>query len=91
MTRHLVAALVLAGTTAIAGAAFAQTETVVQEPDRVVVQSTTIIDFSAVDIEGTISEAGGGYVLAPPRASFASMIPVRGNFVPELERSVEDL
>ena len=89
MTRFLGASLVVMGTLAVGGSAHAQTE--VREPDRVVYESVTKVDFIDVEILGELQRPEDGFILVPPRASFASMIPVRANFLRELGESTDNL
>jgi hypothetical protein len=72
------------------GSALAQSK-VVQEPDRTVYRKKTVIDFSDVAVEGELAKPEGSYVLDRRRTSFRSLVKVRDNFVPELQKSVDQL
>ena len=74
----------------IAAPAFAQ-DKVVQEADKVVVRKKTVIDFTDVSVEGELTKPEGSYVLNKKQAQFKSLIKVRDNFQPELQKSVDNL
>ncbi|MFL5320590.1 MAG: hypothetical protein ACJ790_13095 [Myxococcaceae bacterium] len=69
---------------------FAQ-EKVVQEADKVVVRKKTVIDFTDVAVEGELTKPEGSYVLNKKQTTFKSLIKVRDNFQPELQKSVDNL
>jgi len=89
VARILSASLVVVATLLVGSSAAAQTE--IQAPDEVVYDKVTKFDFSEVELQGAIDRAGGTILMVAPRASFASMIPVRGNFLAELQESAEAL
>jgi hypothetical protein len=64
---------------------------VIQEPDRTVYRKKTVIDFSDVAVEGDLAKPEGSYVLDRRRTSFRSLVKIRDNFVPELQKSVDHL
>ena len=70
--------------------AFAQ-DNVIQEEDRVEYQKKTVIDFSDVNIEGELTKPEGSYIKNRKKTRFRSLIELRGNFRPELRRSVSRL
>lgn len=79
-----------------AGAALAQDEgktqvRVVQEEDKVVVRKKTTIDFTDMAVEGELTKPEGSYVLNRKKTDFQSLIRVRDNFNPELQKSVDNL
>ena len=80
----------LVGTFLLAGGAFAQ-DTVIDEGDRVEYQKSTVIDFSDVSIEGELTKPEGSYIKNRKRTRFRNLIELRGNFRPELQRSVSNL
>jgi hypothetical protein len=73
-----------------AGAALAQ-DTVIDEGDRVEYQKSTVIDFSDVSIEGELTKPEGSYIKNRKKTRFRNLIELRGNFRPELKRSVSNL
>lgn len=73
---------------------FAQGDTqvkVIQEEDRVVVRKKTTIDFTDMAVEGELTKPEGSYVLNRKKTDFQSLIRVRDNFNPELQKSVDNL
>jgi hypothetical protein len=78
----------------LAGAAFAQSkvqERVVQEADRTVFRKKTVIDFTDMAVEGELTKPEGSYVMDRNKARFRSLVRVRDNFAPELQKSVDNL
>jgi len=78
----------------ISGTAVAQSnvqEKVVQEADRTVFRKKTVIDFTDVAVEGELTKPEGSYVLDRNRTRFRSLVKVRDNFAPELQKSVDNL
>lgn len=72
--------------------AFAQGKvTVVQEADKTVFRKKTVIDFTDVAVEGDLTKPEGSYSVSKKKTSFKSLIKVRDNFVPELQKSVDNL
>jgi hypothetical protein len=59
--------------------------------DKVVVRKKTVIDFTDVAVEGELTKPEGSYVLNKKQAQFKSLIKVRDNFQPELQKSVDNL
>jgi hypothetical protein len=93
MTKKLmipVVALVLQGTLTIASSARAQ-DKVVHEDDKVVFKKKTVIDFNDVTLEGDLTKPEGSYILNRRKAKFGSLIKLRENFEPELQKSVDNL
>jgi hypothetical protein len=77
---------------AVAEEAESKTEVkVVQEEDRVVVRKKTNIDFTDMAVEGELTKPEGSYVLNRKKTDFQSLIRVRDNFNPELQKSVDNL
>jgi hypothetical protein len=64
---------------------------VIQEEDRVVVRKKTSIDFTDMAVEGELTKPEGSYVLNRKKTDFQSLIRVRDNFNPELQKSVDNL
>lgn len=90
MRLFMMAALLSFGTVGLAGTAQAQ-ETVIQEEDRVVYKQRTVVDFNDVTLEGELTKPEGTYGMARKRTSFSSLIQMRENFLPELQKSVDNL
>lgn len=90
MKTKLTTAIALA--LAIGAPAFAQGKvTVVQEADKTVFRKKTVIDFTDVAVEGDLTKPEGSYTVSKKKTSFKSLIKVRDNFVPELQKSVDNL
>ncbi|WP_163989187.1 hypothetical protein [Pyxidicoccus caerfyrddinensis] len=64
---------------------------VIQEEDRTVFRKKTVIDFTDVAVEGELTKPEGSYVLHRKKSDFQSLIKVRENFDPELQKSVDNL
>lgn len=64
---------------------------VIQEEDRTVYKKKTVIDFTDVAVEGELTKPEGSYVLNRKKTDFQSLIKVRENFAPELQKSVDNL
>jgi hypothetical protein len=64
---------------------------VVQEPDKVIVRKRTVIDFSDVTVEGELTRPEGSYLLNRNQTRFKSLIRLRDNFNPELQKSADNL
>ena len=69
--------------------AFAQK--VIQEEDRTVFRKKTTIDFTDVSVEGELTKPEGSYSVSKKKTRIDSLIKVRDNFNPELQKSVENL
>ena len=66
-------------------------QTVVQEADKVVVRKRTVIDFNDVTVEGELTKPEGSYLLNRNKTRFQSLIKLRDNFNPELQKSADNL
>lgn len=73
------------------GASAAVAQDVIVEEDRTVFQKKTVIDFSDVNIEGELTKPEGSYIKNRKKTRFRNLIELRGNFRPELQRSVSAL
>jgi hypothetical protein len=89
--RLIVVAAFAIATSLAAGSAIAQEDNVIRESDRVEFQKKTVIDFSDVNIEGELTKPEGSYIKNRKKTRFRNLIQLRGNFRPELERSVSKL
>jgi hypothetical protein len=65
--------------------------TVVRGEDTTVFKKKTTIDFSDVTLEGELTKPEGQYGLARGKTKFNSLIKLRANFTPELQKSVDQL
>ena len=75
-----------------AGTALAQDRVkVIQEEDKTVFKKKTVIDFTDVAVEGELTKPEGSYGLNRKKTNFKSLIRVRDNFNPELQKSVDNL
>ncbi len=61
------------------------------EADKTVYSKKTVIDFSDVNIEGELTKPEGSYIKNRKKTRFRNLIELRGNFRPELARSVSKL
>jgi hypothetical protein len=64
---------------------------VIREADKVVVRKKTVIDFNDVTVEGELTRPEGSYVLDRNRTHFNSLIRLRDDFNPELQKSADNL
>jgi Na+-transporting NADH:ubiquinone oxidoreductase subunit NqrC len=85
----LLFALALVASSAVTGTAFAQEVT--QEADKTVFKKKTIIDFSDVTIQGELTKPEGSYILNRKKTKFRSLLKIRGDFLPELFNSIDNL
>lgn len=90
MKRFTMATLLSMGILSVAGVAQAQ-DTVIQEEDKVVYKSKTVVDFNDVTLEGELTRPEGTYGMARKKTSFSSLIQMRENFLPELQKSTDNL
>lgn len=87
MQRFLV---VMAVVMAVAAPSFAE-DKVIREADRVVTRKKTVIDFTDVAVEGELTKPEGSYSVSKKKTTFRTLIKVRDNFNPELQKSVDNL
>jgi hypothetical protein len=64
---------------------------VVQEADKIVIRKRTVIDFNDVTVEGELTKPEGSYLLNRNKTRFQSLIRLRDNFNPELQKSADNL
>ena len=69
----------------------AQEDKIVHEADKTVFKKKTVIDFNDVTLEGDLTKPEGSYILNRKKTKFGSLIKLRDNFVPELQKSVDNL
>ncbi|MBE4752749.1 hypothetical protein G4177_31795 [Corallococcus sp. ZKHCc1 1396] len=90
--KRLLASVVMVGVLGAAAPALAQDSVkVIQEEDRTVYRKKTVIDFTDVAVEGELTKPEGSYVLNRKKTDFQSLIKVRENFDPELQKSTDNL
>ncbi len=89
--KRLIAGSVIAITMTFGGLAFAQDENVIQEADKTVFKSKTVIDFSDVTIQGELTKPEGSYLLNRKKTKFKTLLKLRANFLPELFNSTDNL
>ncbi len=82
---------VLAGTLAATPALAQDDDKVVHEADNTVYKKKTVIDFNDVTLEGDLTKPEGSYILNRRATKFGSLIKLRDNFNPELQKSVDNL
>jgi hypothetical protein len=75
---------------AFASTAFAE-DKVIKEADKTVFRKKTTIDFTDVAIDGELTKPEGSYSVSKKKTTFKTLIKVRDNFNPELQKSVENL
>ncbi len=88
MKRSLAVILVSVSLSASAWAAEAK---VIQEADKTVFKKKTVIDFNDVTLEGELTKPEGSYLLQKKRTKFGNLIKLRNDFLPELQKSVDNL
>jgi hypothetical protein len=64
---------------------------VFREADKTVFRKKTTIDFTDVAIDGELTKPEGSYSVSKKKTTFKTLIKVRDNFNPELQKSVENL
>lgn len=83
----LLAVTVMVG---LSSGAFAQDE-VIREADKTEFKKKTVIDFSDVTIQGELTKPEGSYLLNRKKTKFLMLIKPRGDFLPELFNSLDNL
>lgn len=81
---------VLALFTLVAMPALAE-DKVIREADRTVFRKKTVIDFTDVAVEGELTKPEGSYSVSKKKTTFKTLIKLRDNFNPELQKSVDNL
>ena len=91
MKRRFVLVVVVAAGILGASAPAAAEDTVIREADRTVFKKKTVVDFNDVTLEGELTKPEGSYLLNRKKTKFTSLIKMRDNFLPELQKSVDNL
>ena len=89
MKRLLV--VVALAASSLTGTAFAGESKVIQEADKTVFKKKTVIDFNDVTLEGELTKPEGSYLLNRKKTKFGNLIKLRNDFLPELQKSVDNL
>jgi hypothetical protein len=74
----------------LAGTAQAQDQ-VIRQQDQTVYKKKTVIDFNDLTITGELTKPQGSYLLNRKKSRFRSLLKYRGNFLPELFNSTDNL
>lgn len=82
--------LLIAAVLGLASTAAAQNK-VIQEADKTVFRKKTVIDFTDVSIDGELTKPEGSYAISKKKTTFKTLIKVRTDFNPELQKSAENL
>ncbi len=90
MKRSILIGLLLVTVTAMATPAAAE-DKVIREADKVVYKKKTVVDFNDVTLEGELTKPEGSYLLNRKKTKFSSLIKMRDNFLPELQKSADNL
>ncbi|MGC4114158.1 MAG: hypothetical protein QM765_05945 [Myxococcales bacterium] len=75
----------------LSGSAFAGEAKTIQEADKTVYKKKTVIDFNDVTLEGELTKPEGSYLLNRKKTKFGNLIKLRNDFLPELQKSVDNL
>lgn len=86
-----IAAIALALSFSVSAVASAQEDTVIREADKTVYKSKTVIDFSEITLEGELTKPEGSYSIVRKDTNFKSLLKARGDFIPELLNSIDEL
>ena len=87
----LIRSIVLAMLFAVPAFAEGKGGKVIQEADKVVIRKRTVIDFNDVTVEGELTKPEGSYLMNRNKTRFQSLIRLRDNFNPELQKSADNL
>lgn len=87
--KNLLAGSILLGALILGASASAQE--VIREADKLEYKKKTVIDFSDVTIQGELTKPEGSYVLNRKKTKFKTLLKIRGNFLPELFNSTDNL
>lgn len=87
--KKLIGSAIVCASLFVAQGAFAQEES--READKIEYKKKTIIDFSDVTIQGELTKPEGSYLLNRKKTNFTSLLKIRGNFLPELFNSLDNL
>ncbi len=88
MTKQL---MVLAFAMCLVSVSVRAEDKVVREADKTVFRKKTVIDFTDVAVEGELTKPEGSYSVSKKKTTFKTLIKLRDNFNPELQKSVDNL
>jgi hypothetical protein len=88
MTKQL---MVVAFAMCLVSVAARAEDKVVREADKTVFRKKTVIDFTDVAVEGELTKPEGSYSVSKKKTTFKTLIKLRDNFNPELQKSVDNL
>ncbi len=66
-------------------------EKVAKQPDRIIYEKKTVIDFNEKTMEGELAKPEGSYLLERRKTEFDSLLWMRRDFKQELKRSVDEM
>lgn len=89
--KRIIGAAVVAAGLAWGGAALAQDDTIIRQADRTLYKKKTVIDFDDLSITGELTKPQGSYLLNRKKSRFTSLLKYRGDFIPELFNSTDNL
>lgn len=90
--KRFLAALTLAVMVAgPASSALAAESKVIQEEDKTVFKKKTVIDFNDVTLEGELTKPEGSFQMSKKKTKFGNLIKLRNDFLPELQKSTDNL
>jgi hypothetical protein len=89
--KRVLVAVALSSLTFMGSAAWAGESKVIQEADKTVFKKKTVIDFNDVTLEGELTKPEGSYLLNRKKTKFGNLIKLRNDFLPELQKSVDNL
>ncbi|MEW6431931.1 MAG: hypothetical protein AB1730_10530 [Myxococcota bacterium] len=84
-------ALALLALSAVFATSALAEDKVIREADKTVFRKKTVIDFTDVAVEGELTKPEGSYSVSKKKTTFKTLIKVRDNFNPELQKSVDNL
>lgn len=88
--KRLTLAMTIALGLGFSGSALAQ-DNVIRQSDQTVYKKKTVIDFNDLTITGELTKPQGSYLLNRKKSRFQSLLKYRGNFLPELFNSTDNL
>lgn len=84
--KRTICALVALSALAVSGLALAQ-----EAGDKTVYRKKTVIDFQDVTIDGELKTPEGRYTIGHAKTTFRTLVKMRSDFMPELQKSADNL